>query len=56
MSVKRADATKVLCSVRTTNLRGNVVVLDGGKSYMQSKEGGQKTRINCEGGQYVMYL
>ena len=31
-------------------------MLDGGKSYMQNKENGQRTRINYEEGQYVMYL
>ena len=33
-----------------------MVVLDGARSYMQHKENGQKTRINYEEGQYVMYL
>ena len=51
-----ADVKKVLCSVHKMNLGGNVVVLDGAKSYMQHKESGQKTRINYEEGQYVMYL
>ncbi len=31
-------------------------MLDGGRSYMQNKESGQKTRIHYEEGQYVMYL
>jgi hypothetical protein len=38
------------------NLGGNVVVLDGEKSFMQNKETGKKTRINYEHGQYVMYI
>ena len=38
------------------NMGGNVVVLDGGKSYMQEKKSGQKTKMEYEGGQYVMYL
>ena len=37
------------------NLGGKVVVLDG-RSYMQTKENSQKTRINYEEGQYVVYL
>ena len=56
MRVQRADVKKVLCSVHKMNLGGNVVVLDGGRSYTQNKENGQKTRINYEEGQYVMYL
>ena len=31
-------------------------MLDGGRSYMQNKETGQRTRINYEEGQYVMYM
>ncbi len=31
-------------------------MLDGSKSYVQNKATGQKTRIEYEGGQYVMYL
>ena len=38
------------------NMGGNVVVLDGERSYMQHKESGKKTRIEYEDGQYVMYL
>ena len=51
-----ADVKKVLCSVHKMNLGGNVVVLDGEKSYMQNKESGRRTRIEHEDGQYVMYL
>ncbi len=46
----------VLCSVHKMNLGGNVVVLDGGRSYMQKKGSGQNTKIIYEGGQYVLYL
>ncbi len=53
---QHADVKKVLCSARKMNLGGNVAVLDGGRSYAQSKENGQKTRINSEEGQYVMFL
>ena len=56
MRVQRADVKKILCSVHKMNLGGNVVVLDGARKYMQHKENGQKTRINYEEGQYVMYL
>ena len=56
MRVQCADVKKVLCSVHKTNLGGNVVVLDGGRSYMQNKESGQKTKIHYAEGQYVMYL
>ena len=56
MRVQCADVKKFLCSVHKMNLGGNVVVLDGARSYMQHKENGQKTRINYEEGQYVMYL
>ena len=51
-----ADVDKVLGSVHRFNTGGNVVVLDGGSSYMQNKKTGQKTRIEYENGQYVMYL
>jgi hypothetical protein len=51
-----ADVDKVLGSVHRFNAGGNVVVLDGGSSYMQNKKTGQKTRIEYESGQYVMYL
>ena len=47
---------KVLCSVHKMNMGGNVVVLDGEKSYMQHKDSGKKTRIEYEDGQYVMCL
>ena len=51
-----ADVKKVLCSVHKMNLGGNVVVLDGGRSCMQNKGSGQRTKIHYEDGQYVMYL
>ena len=38
------------------NLGDDVVVLDGGKSYAQNKENGQKTRIKYEEGQHVTHL
>ena len=56
MKVQCADVKKVLCSVHKMNMGGNVVVLDGERSYMQHKESGKKTRIAYEDGQYVMYL
>ena len=56
MKVQCADVKKVLCSVHKMNTGGNVVVLDGERSYMQHKESGKKTRIEYEDGQYVMYL
>ena len=56
MKVQCADVKKVLCSVHKMNVGGNVVVLDGEKSYMQNKESGQKTKIHYEDGQYVLYL
>ena len=56
MRIQCADVKKVLCSVHRMNMGGNVVVLDGGRSYMQNKETGQRTRIKYEDGQYVMYL
>ena len=56
MKVQCADVRKVLCSVHKMNMGGNVVVLDGEKSYMQHKESGRRTQIEYEDGQYVMYL
>ena len=47
MKVQCADVKKVLCSVHKMNLGGNVVVLDGGRSYMQNKESRQKTSTSC---------
>jgi hypothetical protein len=54
MKIQCADVKKVLGSVHKMNMGGNVVVLDGRRSYMQNKETGQKTRIEYESGQYVM--
>ncbi len=51
-----AEVKKALGSVHKMNQGGNVVVLDGGKSYMQNKKTGQKTKIGYEEGQYAMYL
>ena len=56
MRVQCADVKKVLCSVHKMNLGGNVVVVDGGRSYMQNKESRQKTKIHYEDGQYVVCL
>ena len=56
LRVTCADVDKALGSVHRFNSGGNVVVLDGGRSYMQNKATGQKTRIEYENGQYVMYL
>ena len=55
MRVQCADVEKILCSVHMMSFGGNVIVLDGARSYMQHKENGQKTRINYAEGQYVMY-
>ena len=56
MRVQCADVNKVLCSVHKMNLGGNVVVLDGEKSYMQNKTTMKKTKIDYKNGQYIMYL
>ncbi len=56
VKTQRAEVKKVLGSVHKMNQGGNVVVLDGGKSYTQNKKTGQKTRIGYEEGQCVMYL
>ena len=55
MWIQCADVKKVLGSVHNMNMGGNVVVLDGEMSCMQTKETSKKTRINHENGQYVMY-
>ncbi len=46
----------MLGSVQKMNRVGNVVALGSSKSHMQNEETGQKTRIEYEGGQRVMYL
>jgi hypothetical protein len=51
MRTQRRDIKKVLCSAHKMNLGGDAVVLDGGESYTQNKETGQRTRINYEEGQ-----
>jgi hypothetical protein len=56
IKIQCADVTKVLGSVHKMNMGGNAVVLDGRRSYMQNKETSQKTRIEYEGGQYIMYI
>ncbi len=54
--VHSADVKTAPRSVHNMNLGGNVVALDGLKSYVQNWENGQKTKINYEKGQYVVYL
>ncbi len=56
MKAQCSDVKNVLCSVHKLNLGGNVVVLDGGRSYVQNKEGRQKTKILYENVQHIMYL
>ncbi len=46
IKIQRADVKKALVSVHKVNMGGNVVVLEGGRSYTQNKTTGQKTRIN----------
>ncbi len=53
MKSQQAHVKKLLGSVHKMNTGGNVVV--GNTSYTQNKESGLKTRIEHEGGQYVMY-
>ncbi len=53
--IQRAGVKKVLGSVHKMNVGGNAVVLEGERSYTQSKTLGQKTRISYEDGQYVMH-
>ncbi len=45
MKIQHADVKKVVGSVHKMNVQGNVVVLDGNKSYAQRMESGQKTRL-----------
>ena len=52
--IQRTDVRKVLGSVHKMNMGGNVVVLDGDKSYTQNEEADEKTRINYEQGLCVM--
>ena len=56
MRMQCADVKKTLASVHRMNQGGNVVVLDGTKSYMVNKKSGTKTRIKYENGQYVFDL
>ncbi len=56
LRMQHADEKKVLGSVRKMNLGGNVVVLDGSWSSVQNKETNEKTRINYDQGQYVVYI
>jgi hypothetical protein len=56
MRMTCADVQKVLGSVHRMNMGGNKVVLDGGRSYMENRETGKRTKIHYEGGQYIMYM
>ncbi len=56
MRVQCAEMQKVLGSVHRMNLGGNVVVMDGEKSYAHNKASGQRTRIKYDDAQYVMYM
>ena len=38
------------------NLGGNVIVMDGDRSYMQNKETGRKTEIVYDHGKYIMHV
>ncbi len=44
MRIKRADVKKALGSVHKMNVGGNVVVLDGDKTYVQDKETNSKAK------------
>ncbi len=44
--IQRTEIIKVLGSAHRMNMGGNVVVLDGEKSYTQNKETGKKTSID----------
>jgi hypothetical protein len=55
MRMTVADVHKVLGSVHKMNLGGNKVVLNGDKSYMESKTG-KRTRIFYKDGQFILYL
>ncbi len=50
MRVQPADIKNALSLVHKMNLGGSVVVLDGGGSYSQNEEKGQRARINYEQG------
>ncbi len=45
LRIQCVDAKKVSGSVHKMNMGGNVVVLDGKRSYLQNKETNEKTRI-----------
>ncbi len=53
--IQRADVKKALGSVYKVNTGGNVVALDGDRSFMQNKTTGQKTTSKYEDGRYVMH-
>jgi hypothetical protein len=55
MRMTVADVHKVLGSVHKMNMGGNKVVLDGPRSYMQSRSG-KRTKIHYEDGQFILYL
>ncbi len=56
LRIQRADVKKVLGSARKMSTGGNVVALDGDRSYTQNQETNEKTRISYEQGQRVMYV
>ena len=55
MRMTVADVNKVLGSVHRMNLGGNKVVLNGGDSYMEGRNG-RRTKIHYKNGQFIMYL
>jgi hypothetical protein len=55
MRMTVADVHKVLGSVHNMNLGGNKVVLDGERSFMESRSG-RRTKIHYKDGQFILYL
>ncbi len=51
-----ADVKKALGSVHEMSMGGKAVVLDGDERYTQNKDTNQKSRINYEKGQHLMYV
>ena len=56
LKMQCADVKKTLGSVHKMDQGGNVVVLDGNRSYMVNKKTMQKTRIQYEDGKYVFSI
>ena len=54
LKIQCADVRSVLGSVHKMHLGGNVVALDGDRSYTQNKETRRRTRIVYDQGKYVM--